>query len=50
VATEFEVALAAGSVDQVSRLSAEWKTLEEAVKKDRTENEERRDPFRGLPR
>jgi hypothetical protein len=50
VATEFEAALASGSVDQVSRLSAEWKTLEEAVKKDRTENEERRDPLRGLPR
>jgi hypothetical protein len=50
VATEFEAALASGSVDQVSRLSAEWKTLEEAVKKDRTENEERRDPLRGIPR
>jgi len=49
-ATEFEAALASGSVDQVSRLSAEWKTLEEAVKKDRTENEERHDPLRGLPR
>ena len=50
VATEFEAALASGSVDQVSRLSAEWKTLEEAVKKDRIENEERWDPLRDIPR
>ena len=50
VAIEFEAALASGSADHVSRLSAEWRRIEEAVEKDRTENEERRDPLRGLSR
>jgi hypothetical protein len=50
VATEFEAALSAGLIDEVGRLSAEWKMIEDAIEKDRTENEERRDPLRGLSR
>jgi hypothetical protein len=48
VATAFEAALAAGSIDQISRLANEWKLTAAAVEKDWTDNAERRDPLRGL--
>jgi hypothetical protein len=50
LATEFEAALARGAIDQIDRLSAEWKTIEDAIEEDWIENEKRRDPLRGLSR
>jgi hypothetical protein len=48
VATEFEAALATGLTGRVSPLAAEWKAIDSAIEKDRSEHAERRDPLRGL--
>jgi hypothetical protein len=48
VAAEFEATLAAGLMERVSPLAAEWKAIDEAIEKDWTENAERRDPLRSL--
>jgi hypothetical protein len=49
-ATELEAALASGDVGRVTEFSAEWKRINEDIERDRIENEERRDPLRGLLR
>ena len=44
-AAEFEEALANGGVDRVGQFANEWKAIQEAIEKDRTDNAERRDPL-----
>jgi hypothetical protein len=48
LATAFEAALAAGCIDQVKPIAAEWKAIAAAIEEDWTKNAERRDPLRGL--
>ena len=48
VATAFEAALAAGCIDQVKPIAAEWRAIAAAIEEDRKTNAERRDPIRGL--
>jgi hypothetical protein len=50
VATAFEAAVSSGLTGRVSALATEWIALDEAIKKDRRENAERRDPLWGLHR
>ena len=48
IATEFEAALASGSTERARSLAAEWKSTDEAIKKDSMDNAERRDPLWGI--
>ncbi len=48
VATAFEAALAAGCIDQVKPIAAEWRAIAAAIEEDWRKNAERRDPIRGL--
>jgi hypothetical protein len=48
VATAFEAALAAGCIDQVKPIAAEWRVIAAAIEEDWRKNAERRDPIRGL--
>jgi hypothetical protein len=48
VATAFEAALAAGRIDEVKPIAAEWRAIAAAIEEDWRKNAERRDPIRGL--
>jgi hypothetical protein len=48
VATAFEAALAAGCIDQVEPIAAEWRAIAAAIEEDWRANAARRDPIRGL--
>ena len=49
IAARFEAAIAAGQVDQLPKLSEEWKHNEREIEVDQVANERRRRPFQDIP-
>lgn len=50
VAVSYEAAIARGQIDALPALGQRWRDIDAAMQKDREENEEKRDPLRGLLR